>query len=58
MALTKTQELLQECEDSSGIAEDYTYIFSGSAYLRAIEDGTVGENDTVLVFSINGAQLY
>ena len=54
----KTQELRQEREESGSIAGDYDDILSGDAYLEAVENGTIGEHDTVLMFSIDGAQLY
>ena len=37
---------------------DYDDILSGEAYLGAVDNGTVGEHDTVLMFSLDGAQLY
>jgi hypothetical protein len=54
----KTQELRRERAESGGIPGDYDDILSGEAYLKAVEDGTIGEHDTVLMFSIDGAQLY
>jgi hypothetical protein len=54
----KTQELYQECEGSGGTSEVYDDVLSGEAYLRAVEDGKIREHDTVLMFSIDGAQLY
>ena len=54
----KTQELLQERNGSGGLAEVYDDILSGEAYLDAVEDGSIGEHDTVLMLSIDGAQLY
>lgn len=54
----KTQELQQERERSTGMPEIYDDVLSGDAYLSAVEDGSIGENDTVLMLSIDGAQLY
>ena len=41
-------------------ADNYTYddVFCGSDYLEAVERGKIGDHDTVVMFSINGAQLY
>jgi len=54
----KTQELLQERNGSGGVSDVYDDILSGEAYLTAVEDGSIGEHDTVLMLSIDGAQLY
>ena len=54
----KTQELLQERNGSGEISEVYDDVLSGEAYLTAVEDGFIGEHDTVLMLSIDGAQLY
>ena len=54
----KTQELRREREASGGIPEVYDDVLSGDAYLSAVEDGAIGQYDTVLMFSIDGAQLY
>ena len=54
----KTQELRREREESGGITENYDDILSGDAYLEAVEEGTIREHDSVLMFSIDGAQLY
>ncbi|KAF9651012.1 hypothetical protein BDM02DRAFT_3081664, partial [Thelephora ganbajun] len=36
----------------------YNDILSGDAYLSAVEDSSIGEYNTVLLFSIDGTQLY
>ena len=54
----RTQELQQECEESGGVPRDYDNVLSGEAYLSAVDDGTGGEHDTVLMFSLDGTQLY
>ena len=38
--------------------EVYNDVFSGDAYLDAIEASEINEHDTLLMFSIDGAQLY
>ena len=52
----KTEELLQ----ARARGEDYIYddVFCGSDYLDAVEDGRIKADDTVVMFSIDGAQLY
>ena len=54
----KTQKLQQEHDRSTGIPEIYDDVLSGDAYLSTVEDGSIGENNTVLMLSINGTQLY
>jgi hypothetical protein len=41
-------------------ADDYTFddIFCGSDYLEAVEKGEISDDDMVVMFSIDGAQLY
>ena len=54
----KTQELRQErggLNEPLGIYDD---ILCGEAYLDAVDDGVINEYDTVLMLSIDGAQLY
>ena len=52
----KTQDLLQK----RTLGDDYIFddIFCGSDYLDAVEDGTINDTDTVVMFSLDGAQLY
>ena len=52
----KTQEELSCNRDM----DDYVYddVFCGSDYLEAVEKGHINDNDTVVMFSIDGAQLY
>ena len=40
--------------------EDFIFddILCGSDYLDAVEDGTIGPHDSVVMFSLDGAQLY
>ena len=33
-------------------------VYNGTDYLARVEDGTISDNDSVLMFSIDGAQLY
>ena len=54
----KTQELRREYSKSGGTPTDYDDVLSGESYLGAVDNGTIGEYDTVLMFSLNGVQLY
>ena len=49
----KTRDLLQQDEDF--VLDD---IFCGSDYLDAVNNGSIKDNDTVVMLSIDGAQLY
>ena len=51
----KTREEQARYED-----EDYVYddIFCGSDYLEAVKNGVINDYDTVVMLSIDGAQLY
>ena len=50
--------LYRRTRSNEGGAGGYDDIFSGEAYLHAIENGLIGEYDTLLMLSIDGAQLY
>ena len=54
----KTRELRQERAESGGFTGIYDDVLSGEAYLHAVENGSIRERDIVLMFSIDGAQLY
>ena len=54
----KTQDIRQERAESGGITGIYDDVLSGEAYLHAVENGSIREQDIVLMFSIDGAQLY
>ena len=53
----KTEELLRDLGTGEplGIFDD---ILSGRAYLDLVDEGKIGKYDTVLMLSIDGAQLY
>ncbi|KAI0041645.1 hypothetical protein FA95DRAFT_1610837 [Auriscalpium vulgare] len=55
----RTEEILRELrrEDSPGI-QVYDDIYHGSDYLAAVDRGDIGPEDIVLMYSIDGAQLY
>jgi hypothetical protein len=54
----RTQEILQELERNHGVLGVYDDIFCGSDYISAVQDGEIMPDDMVLLFSIDGAQLY
>ena len=54
----KTQELRREHEGSNEPPGLYDDILCGESYLDAVDEGVIGEYDTVLMLSIDGAQLY
>ena len=53
-----TQELFDELEQNEGFVNNYDDVFCGQAYLEAVQKGSIGPDDTLLMFSINGAQLF
>jgi len=44
--------------DHAGSLDQYSDVLHGMDLIRAFEDGCINENDIVLMFSIDGAQLY
>lgn len=52
----KTRDLL--CKRNRGEGYVYDDIFCGSDYLDAVENGEIKDYDTVVMLSIDGAQLY
>lgn len=44
--------------DRRGFLEAYSDILHGSDLIEAFQDGRIGEDDIILMFSIDGAQLY
>ena len=56
----ETAEKMLYRQTRMGVDETEVYddVFSGDAYLDAVEAGEINEYDTLLMFSIDGAQLY
>jgi hypothetical protein len=54
----KTQEILDNLEHNEGVLFSYDDFYFGSDYLNAVMRGNIGPEDTVLLFSMDGAQLY
>jgi len=49
--------ILQEIEEN-GCLEEYNDVLHGKDLIEVFRDGRIGEDDIVLMFSIDGAQLY
>ena len=49
--------VLAEIEQHSWLNE-YSDVLHGMDFIEAFQDGRIGEDDIVLMFSIDGAQLY
>ena len=45
-------------EDNGSRSSPYTDFFDGEAYLNAIRAGDIKRDDTVIMLSLDGAQLY
>jgi hypothetical protein len=48
----------QRTADGKIIIEEYDDLYHGKAYLDAVDQGRIGDEDSVLLLSIDGAQLY
>ena len=53
-----TSEIWEKLHLNGGVLDMYNDFCCGSDYLKAVKDGQISPNDMVLLFSINGAQLY
>ena len=54
----RTQEIFDEIEATGGIIKEYEDIYHGESYLEAVARGDISEDDMVLMFAMDGAQLY
>ncbi|KJA13937.1 hypothetical protein HYPSUDRAFT_1074591 [Hypholoma sublateritium FD-334 SS-4] len=55
---SKTHEIIEELRRNSGKLSTYEDFFHGSDYLEQVRNGNITDDDIVLMFSIDGAQLY
>ena len=55
---TKTREIIDQLQRNNGSVLVYEDFFHGSDYLENIRSGNITDNDVILMFSIDGAQLY
>ena len=53
-----TERILRELNCTNGNISSYEDFFHGRDYLDAIREGRINEGDPILMFSIDGAQLY
>jgi hypothetical protein len=53
-----TKKIFDELKTSGGIPDVYEDVLYGKQYLDACQSGRIKEGDAVLMFSIDGAQLY
>ena len=54
----KTSAILAELRENMGHLAAYDDFFHGTEYLENIKNGNIRDDDIVLMFSIDGAQLY
>ncbi len=54
----KTREIIEKLQSNNGSIPIYEDFFHGSDYLENIRNGNITDHDIVLMFSIDGAQLY
>jgi hypothetical protein len=55
---TRTADIISELKRSDGVLDSYNDFFHGSEYLRAVDDSHIKLGDMILMFSMDGAQLY
>lgn len=53
-----TTKLMQAIPGNTQTPEYYEDFFHGSEYLKAVRDGVINDSNLLLMFSIDGAQLY
>jgi hypothetical protein len=54
----RTQEIFEELEHENGHKKSWSDFIDGSDYIHAVAEGKIKDDDTVLMMSIDGAQLY
>ncbi len=55
---SKMCEIIQSLRNNAGILSAYEDFFHGSDYFEQVQNGNIIDNNIVLMFSIDGAQLY
>ena len=53
-----TRTIISELAANNGLLSSYDDFFSGSDYLKNVKTGDIGDDDIVIMLSIDGAQLY
>jgi hypothetical protein len=54
----RTKEIFEELQRNAGRLDAYNDFLHGRDYLEAVADGRIKPEDMVLMFSVDGAQLY
>ena len=54
----RTRQLKEELQANNGILDEYEDFLSGAEYLSAFNEGRIGDHDTTLMLSLDGAQLF
>ena len=54
----ETQKILDKLTEDMGTLDVWQDIYHGHEYLHAVQTGKIQKGDTVLMMSLNGAQLY
>ncbi|KAF8833144.1 hypothetical protein BDN67DRAFT_992893 [Paxillus ammoniavirescens] len=53
-----TQKVFEELAANGGTLQEYTDFFDGSDYLEAVQQGKIGENDIVLMMSVDESDCW
>ncbi|KIK78995.1 hypothetical protein PAXRUDRAFT_162526, partial [Paxillus rubicundulus Ve08.2h10] len=53
-----TQKIFNELCENDGFLKQYSDFLDGSDYLNAVQEGKITDSDIIVMFSINGVQLY
>ena len=54
----KTNKIMQQLNQNHGVIPIYEGVFHGLEYINAVLAGKIHPNDTLIFFSLDGAQLY
>ena len=54
----RTKEIFEALEATGGVIEEYEDIYHDESYLEAVAQGDITPDDMVLMFAMDGAQLY
>ena len=54
----KAEEIKAELLRSKGVIKEYDDVFHGTDYINAVNNGQIKEDDVMVLFSLDGAQLY
>ena len=54
----RTPQLKEEIQANNGVIDEYEDFLSGAKYRQAFNEGRIGDHDTTLLLSLDGAQLF